>query len=333
MHNLLSKKTEKSSVIDMLLVSLTLVFMSFYYYGPRTLILTLISVLTAYVTDIVCVKLRGEKYDFSDFSVPLSGILMALMMPASVSYSIVIVADILSLTIGKHFFGGKGKTIFNPVVVGFVLTSICWGSKVLLYPKPGEVLPLSADVSVSVSPSLTQVLDYASNPSVSNVDIFLGKFTGPMGATHIVLIFVCAIVLMCRRSASFLIFFGGTGTIAVLSYIFRFFGSDAFSAVFYELASGSVLFAMLFFACDYYTVPQSKTSRLLYGMIIGVLTIVFQVVGNVENSILYALIISAPIGIALDKSAFSFGREFRKIKRKIFKNKSTPVSEVNDGKQ
>ena len=318
MLNQFSQKTENKSVLDMLLVSLALVFMSYYYYGLRAIILTLISILSAYVTDMICVKLRGEKYDFTDFSVPLSGILMALMMPASVSYHIVILSNILAITLGKQFFGGKGKNIFNPTVVGFILSSICWGNKVLLYPKPEE----------SLSPSLTRVLGYASNPSVSNVDIFIGKFTGPMGATHIVIILVCAIVLICRRSASFLTFFGGTGTIAVLAYFFKFFGSDTFTAVFYQLASGTVLFSMLFFACDYYVIPKSKSSRLLYGIIIGGLTILIQVIGKVENAVLYALIIAAPIGIMLDESAFSFGREFKKIKKKLFsKNKKVSAGE------
>jgi len=328
MLNQSSQKTEKRSVIDMLLVSLALVFMSCYYYGLRAFILTLISVISAYITDIICVKLRGEKYDFTDFSVPLSGVLMALMMPASVSYHIIVLSNILAITLGKQFFGGKGKNIFNPTVVGFVLSSICWGNEILFYPKPEETLSLASELSISLSPSLTRILGYASNPSVSNVDIFIGKFTGPMGATHIVIILVCAIVLICRRSASFLTFFSGIGTMAVLAYFFRFFGSDAFTAVFYQLASGTVLFSMLFFACDYYVLPKSKSSRLLYGIIIGGLTILIQAIGKVENSILYALIIAAPIGIVLDESAFSFGREFRKIKKKLFKKKKTVGEEA-----
>ena len=85
---------------------------------------------------------------------------------------------------------------------------------------------------------------------------------------------------------------------------------------------------MLFFACDYYVIPKSKSSRLLYGIIIGGLTILIQVIGKVENAVLYALIIAAPIGIMLDESAFSFGREFKKIKKKLFsKNKKVSAGE------
>lgn len=321
MFNQILQKTERRTFLDMLLVSLALVFMSCYYYGVRALALTLISVLSAYIVDIICVKLRSEKYDFTDFSTPLSGILMALMMPASVSYYILILTNILAITLGKQFFGGKGKNIFHPTVVGFVLASMCWNDKILSYPKPEEIIPLSVEPSVSLSPSLTHVLGYASNPSVSNIDIFTGNFTGPMGATHIVIILVCAVVLICRRSASFLTFFGGIGTIAALAYFFEFLGSDPFTSLLYQLASGTVLFAMLFFACDYYVLPKSKSSRLLYGIIIGLITITIQEIGNVENSILYALIIAAPIGIVLDESAFSFGREFRRMKKKVFKKR------------
>ncbi len=306
-------KSEKSVNTDILLFTTVLIFMSWFYYGWRVLVITLISVLTSYITDRICVKLCSREYQKDDLSAVVGGVLMALMMPASVPYYIVIVANILAITLGKQFFGGKEHNIFNPVIVGYLFSAICWKELVLRYPRPDEALSLASQVENTLFSSLTNTLTYAAVPSTTAVDIVLGKFYGPMGATHVFLIIICAFVLVFRRSASGLTFFGGTITIAVLAYLYPAFGITRVESVFYELSTGTVLFSMLFFACDYYTVPKAKSTRLVYGVLIGVVAVLFQRLGNTENAILYAILIANPIGISLDDNAFSFGKLWKEI--------------------
>lgn len=310
-------KTENSAVLDTLLITVVLVFMAWFYYGLRAISVTLVSVIASYLTDILCVKLKREKYDYHDLSAVLSGVLMALMMPATVSYHIVIVANFLAITLGKQIFGGKGKNIFNPTIVGFLLSSLCWKETMLFYPKPNDVIEVFSNDFSSLSVSFTQVLGYASTPSVSFVDIALGKFAGPMGATHVVLLIVCAAVLIFRRSASGLTFGSAAAVIGVMAYFYPVFGTTRLTSVVYELSSGMVLFALLFLACDPYTIPKTKSSRFIFGAVTGLLTVLFLRVGKAENAVLYAILIAQPVGISVDASAFSFLELWEEFKLKM----------------
>ncbi len=316
-----TNKTELSAMIDIIFVLTVLSFMSFFYYGPRAVIVVSVSIASSYLTDIFCVYLRKKKYDFKDMSAIVSGMTLALMMPASIPYGILVLANFISITIGKQIFGGHGKNIFNNAAVSFLFSAYCWKDAILLYPRPAEQLSLASHVSNTLYPSLTQTLSIATNPSISSTDMMLGKFIGPMGATHIIIMLICAVVLMFRRSISALIFCSGLGTITLFSYLFPKFGNSPSSSVYYELFSGMMIFGLIFLAGDYYTGPKTKTSRFLYGVIIGFFTFIFRYFGTVENAIVFAVIVANPLSIPLDRSTLSFSkilREFiEKLKSKI----------------
>ena len=319
-----SKKTELSAMIDLLFILAVLTFMSFFYYGIRALVVVLISVVTCLITDVICISLRKEKYNFKDLSAIVTGAVLALMMPASVPYEILIITNIIAITIGKQIFGGKSNCIFNSAAVAFVFSSFCWKDAILLYPRPTETLELASHVSNTLFESLTQTLNFATTPAISNTDIMLGNFIGPMGATHIFILLVCAVVLMFRRSISALIFSSGLGTILLLSFIFPKFGNSPTSSVYYELVSGMMVFGLIFLAGDYYTGPKTRSSRFIYGVIIGVLTFTFRHLGTVENAIVFAVLISNPLSIPLDKSSLSFS----KLSREVFDILKNKIKEI-----
>lgn len=326
-----STKTEKSIQLDIIMVLIFLVFMSYFYYGLRALAVVGVSLAASYITDMICVRLRGEKYDFkNDFSAIISGIVLALMMPASVPYHVMVISNIVAVAIGKQIFGYHGKNIFNAVSVGFVFSAFCWSDSVLMYPKPFENLEMTSQVSNTLYQSLTQTLNLAKIPAISDIDIVLGKFTGPMGATHIIVLLVCAVVLMFRRSISALTFCSGLGTMMLFAWIFPKYGDSVLSSLGYELASGMMVFGLLFLACDYNTAPKTRTSRFLYGIIIALMSILFRSVGKVENTIVFAVLVANPLSIPLDKSTLSFseitGNFLQGCKNKIAEFRSKKAS-------
>ncbi|MBZ4670299.1 MAG: putative NADH:ubiquinone oxidoreductase, subunit RnfD [Oscillospiraceae bacterium] len=302
-----STKTEFSAMADILFVAVVLTFMCFYYYGLRAVAVVLVSVLSSFLTDFICVKIRKQKYDRRDLTAFVSGAVLGLMMPASVPYEIVIGANVFAIIVVKQAFGGHGKNIFSIPAVGFLFSSLCWKENVLMYPAPFDSLSLSSHVQNTLVSSFTQTLGIAKNPSVSYFDIFLGKFAGPMGATHIIILLVCAVVLMFRRSISALTFCGGLGSFLLFSYIFPKFGDSAQASVFYELFAGMTVFGMIFLACDYYALPKIRFSRFLYGFVVGFLSLLFRHLSSVENAVVFAVVIASPLAISLDKSVVAFG--------------------------
>lgn len=304
-------KTEFSVMLDFLFIILVLVFMSMVNYGLRPLYIFIISIASSYVADLICLYLRRKKFDKKDLSAIVSGGIIALMMPASVPIGILIITDIFSIVIGKQIFGGKGNMIFNCSATALAFASVCWKNSILMYPVPNEVISFSSDISSGLTSSLTNVLDWATIPAVSDFDIMLGKFTGPMGATHIIILIVCAVVLMFRRSLPASVFISGFVSIAFLSYIFPKFGDSRLTSMYYEMISGMTIFGLIFLASDYYTSPRNGLSGILYGISIGIVTSVFRHIGSVENAIVFAVIIVNPLKNTLDKFSIYLKRSFR----------------------
>lgn len=186
-----------------------------------------------------------------------------------------------------------------------------------MYPRPMEALELSSQVDSVLYESLTSVLNIAKVPSVPDFDILLGKFTGPMGATHIVVLLVCALVLMFRRSISALTFCSGLLTTLIFAAFFPKYGDSLLSSLGYELVSGMLVYGMIFLACDYQASPKTRSSRFIYGILIALFSIAFRSLGKVENSIVYAVLIANPLSISLDKSTISFSRMMNSLIYKI----------------
>ena len=122
MQNFFSKKSEQTVLTEVIMILSVLVFMSYFYYGLRVIIVVFISISSCYLTDIICCKLNKKHYKLNDLSAISTGLILALMMPASIPYEIMIFASCFAIVIGKQVFGGKGKNVFVPAAVGFMLS-------------------------------------------------------------------------------------------------------------------------------------------------------------------------------------------------------------------
>lgn len=310
-HKMKKGRTPDSKNMDILLALMPLLFMAVYYYGLRALALATVAVMTATVTDIVCVLLRKKQLRRTDFSAPVTGLTIALLMPASVSYGVLIFACALAIIVAKQAFGGNEHYIFNPAAVGYAFVSVCWPTQLNLYPKPFAPLPLWGNVTEGLSASFEHTANLAAVPAVSDIDIYLGRFLGPMGGTHILVLLVCAICLMFRRSISPAIFLTSTATIAGIAYLFPRVGDSRFTAVAFEMIGGMLLFGLIFLASDPSILPKTRTGRFWYGLLIGLLTMAFKYFTTTESAIVFALLIVNALSDTLDSRVLRFASRIR----------------------
>lgn len=321
---LINKTTEKSEysiMNDMLLTALVTAAMSVYYYGLRAVVIMLLSVGVCVAADILCLRIRRKKYDRHDFSAVITGLVLAMMFPASVSYALVVFAAIFAIVIAKQAFGGHGHEIFNCAAAGYLFIATSFPSAVSGYPKPFEKLPLTAVVpsGVQLFPSLAKSVIAGDTTTLSIMDILIGNFCGPMGAGFVIILAIAAVFLMLRRSVSAISFFSQLAAVFCFSlgyYSFSLYDAAAL------VSGGMLLYGIIFLSCDYSTIPKTKTSRFMYGIIVGGITILFQFYGKVENAIVYAVIIAAPFGIELDKRSVSLA-EYIVKKRAVIRKKAT----------
>lgn len=310
----IKRKPEFNIMTDMLIVLLITAAVSVYYYGMRAAAVVIVTTAVSIAADLICLRLRKKDRDKKDISALLTGLTLGLMMSASVPYLEAAAAAIFAAVVAKHAFGGHGCEIFNPAAVGFLFASLCFPENMLTYPRVFTDIPMSSVVPSDIlTQSMTKTFLVTGTSSVSLIDVLVGRFTGPMGTGFIIVLAVAAAFLMIRRSISAITFFTELAVMGL--YAFIRYDFDLMS-VLYFFAGGMTLFGMIFLSCDYSVIPKTASSRFLYGLTVSLCMIMFCQYSATENAVVYASIISSPIGIELDRRSLSFADMLKKRKRK-----------------
>lgn len=195
------KKVERSAnysyYSDLLWCTVSLIGMSWYYYGARPVLLLLAALLTAYLCDCALAPLHGTGYQSHEPSSECFAALIALLMPASISYPIVISAVIVAVLV-KEAFGGEGHYPFHPAAVGVVVAGISWPQDVFSYPIPGTQLPLFGSVNTTLVEGMNATLRDGGLPSASTMNLLTGNVSAAMGTSAALVVMACGLFLLVR---------------------------------------------------------------------------------------------------------------------------------------
>lgn len=292
----------KSVYGDQLVCLIALLIMAVWRWGLRALMLTVVSVAVSMLADLICCRLTRKTYNYRDLSTVVSGMCLALMMPASISYTYLIFGSALAMGI-KHIFGGKNNYVFNPACLSYAFLAVCWPSQILMYPKIGETIPVFGEYSGTLSSGMEfYLVRLGTTQQLSSLDILLGNFLGAIGTTHVLILVVCGICLMFRRALSPIITLVTFGTFAALSLLFPAYDNIR-SAIIIELISGNLLFGLIFLANDPQTMPRSALGRVFYGIIMGALLVIFRHMTQTETSFVFVLLIANAASLHIDRFA------------------------------
>lgn len=292
-------KKYRSIYGDQLICLCALLIMAVWRWGLRALVICGASVIVSVTADRLFCKMTGKTYNPKDLSTVVSGMCLGLLMPASADYGYVVFGAALAMGI-KHIFGGKNNYIFNPACVSYAFLAICWPSQVLMFPKIGDDIPVFGSYTGTLSSGLESYLvrlGTAQEMSVS--DIFLGNFLGSIGTTHVLILIVCGICLMCRRALSPTVTFVTFAAFAAGSFMFPMYDNVNASIVI-ELICGNILFGLIFLANDPQTLPHSFLGKIYYGIVIGVLLVFFRHMTSTESSFVYVLLIANAVSLHID---------------------------------
>ena len=195
------KKVERSAnysyYSDLLWCTVPLIGMSWYYYGARPVLLLLAALLTAYLCDCALAPLHGTGYQSHEPSSECFAALIVLLMPASISYPIVISAVIVAVLV-KEAFGGEGHYPFHPAAVGVVVAGISWPQDVFSYPIPGTQLPLFGSVNTTLVEGMNATLRDGGLPSASTMNLLTGNVSAAMGTSAALVVMACGLFLLVR---------------------------------------------------------------------------------------------------------------------------------------
>ncbi len=321
-HTVTAKKPRKQKSIygDQLLCLLTLLGLGVWQSGWRALVIALICVVTCMLSDALFCRMTKKTYNPKDLSTLAAGLCIALMMPASVHYGIVVGGGLLAMGL-KHIFGGKDNYIFNPTAAAIAFLIICFPQDMLLYPGRGIKPPVFGAIGSDqlVSGIESYLLKLGTAPSVSLQDILIGNYVGPLGTTHFLVLAVCGICLLARRSSSLLVTISGLGSYCALTALFPVYNSIG-DTLALELIGGYLLFGFVFLAGDPQTAPKTTAGKIAYGLIIGIVGCLFRHFGKVEGSFLFVLLIANALSLHLDTVCAATGVQLKRMFSYLFRN-------------
>ena len=294
-------------------MTIPLLCMACFLYGLRPLLLCGAALLTGNLCDRLVSLLRRRVYRAGDFSNESFALIIALLMPATVDWYVVIMAVLAGVLIGKEVFGGYGSYPFNPAAVGYAVAAVSWPEQVVRYPQPYTSLPLWNASAVPVSSTIEDTLRSGGILNLNSLAVVLGEFAAPMGTGAALVILACGLVLWIQKdvhigaSASFLI------TCGLIAFFFpRQVGladSTLFSSLMPrlqgirdELHTGAVLFCAVFLLNEPYTCAHHRLGRILYGALVGIATMGFRYFGVYETGVCFALLAVNSVSALIDRT-------------------------------
>ena len=292
---------------------LALNVMAFYYYGFRATLVTIISVGISLLTEYICCQIVKKKFRLVDTSPIMSGMILALLMPASVPYRVVIFAAVFMIAVCKYAFGGNNNLIFSHAAVAYAFCALTWPNSVLRYPSPAPFgrLPLSSDIPDVMVRSFTHNVDVSLSSS-SYLDIIWGKLAGPMGTSCVLIILICAVSLYFFRDIPPSAFFSAVASNTLLFVLFPI-SASGWTAAMYSVVTGSFMFVLVFMACDLRFVPKRGFAQALYGIAFSTVSFVLRKYCGFENSAVFGFLIASVFSSELDRFDLFAGNKLSKL--------------------
>ena len=162
-------------MLDVLIALLPALLAGTILFGPRCLLLTAVSIAAAVLAEALWNKLTRQYQTVGDLSAAVTGLLLALTLPATVPYWMAAVGAVFAIVVVKGAFGGLGQNIFNPALAARALLLLLFPAAMTRFAAPGASVPLdlgSADVVTAATPLHSMVMPAL--PEASLLDMFLG---------------------------------------------------------------------------------------------------------------------------------------------------------------
>ncbi|MBR5430319.1 MAG: RnfABCDGE type electron transport complex subunit D, partial [Firmicutes bacterium] len=267
----------RSIMFDVIIALVPTLCLSVYYFGWRSLMLTLECTALCVAFEWLWCRLMKKPQPVGDLSAVVTGMLIAFNMPATVPYYVPVVACAFASIVVKQLYGGIGKNFMNPALAGRVFVFLCFTRAMASFPQVFSHAPVFGEgVDVVTSATPLSVLKRGALPEITLTKLLIGQHGGVLGETGTVTLLAGGLYLMLRRVISPRIPLCYLGTVALLCYLFPKGGVDRLQWMLYQLCSGGLMLGALFMATDYVTSPVTGRGRILYGIGCGALTVLFR---------------------------------------------------------
>ena len=312
--------TTKSIMSDVCIALIPATFFGIYNFGYQALLILLTSIVTCVLSEYIYQKFMGLPITTYDMSAFLTGLLLGLNLPVTVPLWLPVIGGVFAIIIVKQLFGGLGKNFMNPALAArcFLLISFAGPMTNFAIDKVDNISG-AADylkygmVAVDGVSGATPLAALKAGESVDLLKMFLGVTGGTIGETSVIAILGGAIYLLAKKIISVRIPLTYIATFSVIVLAYGMADGRGFDINFLaaHLCGGGLMLGAFFMATDYVTSPITPAGKIIFGLILGILTAVFRLYGGSAEGVSYAIICSNLLVPIIEKITIPtpFGRE------------------------
>ena len=293
--------TTQTIMRDVLIALAPALIGSVVFFGPRALLVTLVSAAACVAFEWLWCRLMKCDNKTYDLSAVVTGVLLAFVCPPTIPYWIIILGDLFAIILVKMLFGGIGKNVVNPALAGRAFM-FSWPVAMSTWVKVGisNAAPVFGGADIVTAATPLSFMHQGQMPNVTVAQAFFGNVGGCIGETSALLLLAGFLYLLWRKVITVRIPLTYIGTVAVLTFLFPQ-GQDRVQWMAYQLFTGGLMLGAIFMATDYVTSPVTKLGQIVYGMGCGVLTVLIRYFGGYNEGVSYAILVMNCSVVLLDR--------------------------------
>ena len=307
---------------DVLIALAPSMLVAVYFYGLSAIKLLLVAVIACMGAEFLIQKyLMRTKVTVTDLSAAVTGVLLALNLPPTAPWWVIVIGSVVAIGVAKMTFGGLGHNIFNPALVGRVFLLISFPVIMTDWTVPASWFRPGVDAVTGATPlalikeglaqgqTVEQIL--SANPDLTYGQMLFARAGGSAGEASALAIILGFVYLLIRRVIRPHIPVTIVLTIAVMTGIFWLIDPSQYTDPLFNILTGGVLLGSVFMATDYVTSPMTAKGMVIYGIGIGIITVLIRFFGSYPEGVSFAILIMNSIVPLLNKyiKPARFGKE------------------------
>ena len=286
-------------------------WVSIYYFGIDALLVNLVAILSCMFFEFAVQLLffrkgesvkdffKNKRYTVFDGSAIITGLLLAFNVPSNIPLWILIIGAFVAIVIAKMSFGGLGNNPFNPAIVGRVFLLISFPVQMTSWPKANVLNFAFVDAETGATPlgilkeglKNGEPMQTIVDKLPTYTDMFMGNMGGSLGEISAIALIIGGIFLLVTRVISWHVPVAILGTVAAFTGLLHGINPDLYAGPAFHLLSGGLMLGAIFMATDMVTSPMTKGGMLIYGVGIGIITVLIRTWGSYPEGVSFAILI------------------------------------------
>lgn len=277
-----SKESIQSIMRDVIIALVPATAAGIYYFGLKALILIVAAIISAVFFEWLYEKITKKPVTINDLSAVVTGLLLAMNLPASAPVWVAIVGSAFAIIFAKQLFGGLGQNFINPALAGRAFLLASYPTEMTTWVVPNG---LAADAATYATP-LAQLKNGALDASLKQ--LVIGQVGGTIGETCAIALIIGGIYLLYKHVISWKI---PVIYIATVFILFAVIGRHGMRMPLQEIFAGGVMLGGIFMATDYASSPVTLKGQVIFAVGAGLLTYLIRTFGGYPEGVSYSILI------------------------------------------